>query len=320
MIKFFSKSPLSIKLAALLVLCFVLQNFIPPLTGWFAFSNPSLQAGHWWTLLTYSLMHGGALHLMMNLFALTFMLPVENIIGWKRTLAYYTLGCLAGSLIHIGAGQETLVGASAGISTIAALFVLYLPNQKILFMFIPVQAKWGGIAFLAYSAFGLFSHSQVAHDSHLAGALVGIAAWFAIPKRFVTINKADFEPAPPKEKVETEQRSNPLFEFCNPLFSYLWVAIALPTEIMQWWLGHGHQVTVTMRLIGGLYLTLTLLLALLPTIVTWPARMLLIQMLLEISFPNLGIAMYDFQITVLILGWGIGLLVINWLRKGNHAT
>jgi hypothetical protein len=241
--------------------------------------------------------------------ALTFMFPINQLIGPKRTMLYYLAGCLAGSVVHIGRGNETLVGASAGISTIATLFVLFLPEEKILFMFLPIKAKWGGVAFLIFSFAGMFGHGKVAHDSHLAGVAVGILAWLATPKKSIAKNLEELKPSAPSTEGA---RPTKLKGFIK--LSYAWLLVGFSFEIWHWW--NNQDISPALQAISSIYLALSLLLALLPSKVMWPARSLLILTLLKISFPGLELQAFAFLISVVILSWATGLLTLDWLNKG----
>lgn len=259
-------------------------------------STSSVQQGHWWTLLTYAFVHGSPIHLLLNLFALTLMQPVEDIIGKSRTAVYYLLGCLAGSLAHIGRDNIPMVGASAGICTMAALFVMFLPQARILFMFIPIRAWIGGIAFLVISVIGLFGHSMVGHDAHLAGVFVGITAFYAM-----RVPRPVFEQAPKSNRPEIK------------LLPWIWVGIALFAEINN--ATALTQDNLITRVIYGPYLLTTLLLCVLNSAVTWPARSLMIWGVLLILYPTLGIEKWDSLVSMICIGWAIGLLTIKWI---NH--
>lgn len=65
---------------------------------WFALWKPGVAAGEWWRLVTVVLVHGGALHLAFNLYALWIVGPiVESLYGPVRFLGLYILCAIAGS-------------------------------------------------------------------------------------------------------------------------------------------------------------------------------------------------------------------------------
>jgi membrane associated rhomboid family serine protease len=103
------------------------MRFLSPVPGeeWLlALSTNAVASGRWWTFLTSMYMHGGALHLLMNLSAL---LPFGLIIGQRmggdlggqaRLLGFYTgAGLVAGLawLLMNPGGAGPMVGASGAI-------------------------------------------------------------------------------------------------------------------------------------------------------------------------------------------------------------
>jgi membrane associated rhomboid family serine protease len=74
--------------------------------------------GEWWRLLTVTLVHGGLLHLLLNMYALYLVGPiVEQIYGWKVFGLMYVLCAAAGSAasLFFGDPQVPSVGASGAI-------------------------------------------------------------------------------------------------------------------------------------------------------------------------------------------------------------
>lgn len=74
--------------------------------------------GEWWRLLTVTLVHGGYLHLALNMYALYLVGPiVERIYGWKLFGLMYVLCALAGSAASLVFGSPGVpsVGASGAI-------------------------------------------------------------------------------------------------------------------------------------------------------------------------------------------------------------
>ncbi|MBQ6534124.1 MAG: rhomboid family intramembrane serine protease, partial [Opitutales bacterium] len=101
---FLSGSPTNILIFANAA-AFLAQAFAERIFGsaavceWFALSVGSVASGKLWTLLTYSFMHGGLLHIMCNMLGLYFMGRfVERALGPRRFLAIYFLGAIAGGL------------------------------------------------------------------------------------------------------------------------------------------------------------------------------------------------------------------------------
>jgi membrane associated rhomboid family serine protease len=175
------------------VVAFIIQSAVERFTtfrinDWFALSVDGLRHGFAWQLLTYQLMHGGWLHLLLNCWAIyVFGREVEETLGRISFLTlYFTSGvigglfqALAGVLLG-GAFAVPVVGASAGaFGLIAAFAVLYpeRPLMMLLFFIIPVsmRAKFLLLFSGLLTLFGIvFPMDNIAHAAHLGGMLTGI--------------------------------------------------------------------------------------------------------------------------------------------------
>ena len=175
------------------VVAFILQSAVErfsnfPTNAWFALSVEGLRHGYAWQLLTYQLMHGGLLHLVLNCWMIyVFGREVEETLGRNSFLMlYFTSGvigglfqALAGVLLG-GAFALPVVGASAGASGLLAAFATLYPERPLmllLFFIIPVNMRakflllFGGLVTL----FGLVVPTgNIAHAAHLGGLLTGI--------------------------------------------------------------------------------------------------------------------------------------------------
>jgi membrane associated rhomboid family serine protease len=289
-------------LAFTLLCCSILQMVNNGFTDYMACSWPAMRAGHWWTIFTYSLVHAGPLHLLLNLFALTLMAPVEKVIGTKGCAFFYIVGCMAGGLAYlIWQNNETqLIGESAGICAMALLFCLYFPNEKILFMFLPMRAWVTAVLFLLISFTGLFANGMICHEAHLAGAGVGMLAYLILPKPGWAL-----EIEPPRNSPKTR----PLFKL-----SLVWAIQGIAFELYQH-LGHpAHE--GLMNLWNILYSVLTVYLAF-EFVVSSEARAMI---LLVLALAFTGIAQngrLDFIASIFILTWG---LIVALTKQLEHET
>jgi membrane associated rhomboid family serine protease len=175
------------------VVAFILQSGVErfsnfPINGYFALSAEGLRHGFAWQLLTYQLMHGGWLHLLLNCWAIyVFGREVEETLGRKPFLTlYFTSGvigglfqALAGVLLG-GAFAAPVVGASAGAFGLVAAFATLYPERPLmllLFFIIPLnmRAKFLLLFSALLTLFGLvFPRDNIAHAAHLGGLLTGI--------------------------------------------------------------------------------------------------------------------------------------------------
>jgi membrane associated rhomboid family serine protease len=161
---------------------------------------------HPFQIATHMFAHGPLFHILFNMFALwMFGRILENVWGPKRFLLFYLIcgiGAAACHLLiqyfrceellqvflanpadpripHLEGALSTAVGASGAIMGIFAAFGYLFPNTELYIMFIPIpiKAKWAVIAMAAIDLFGgvaNFSGDNVAHFAHLGGALTGI--------------------------------------------------------------------------------------------------------------------------------------------------
>jgi rhomboid protease GluP len=128
------------------------------------------QNGEWWTPLTAVYLHGGPLHLLLNMFALRFLgLAVEEVYGAARFVIIFTLAGVIGFAVSNAVGYPFTLGASGGIFGLLGAMVAY--GQK-------RGGTFGGqvlrqYAFLAILVFvqGMMMESvnNVAHAGGFAG-------------------------------------------------------------------------------------------------------------------------------------------------------
>jgi membrane associated rhomboid family serine protease len=175
------------------VLAFILQKAAEqfttiPVNEWFALSVAGLQHGFAWQLITYQLMHGGLIHLLLNCWAIyIFGREVEETLGRNIFLTLYFVSgiigglfqALVGVLLH-GPYAVPVVGASAGAFGLVAAFASLYPERPLmllLFFIIPVnmRAKFLLLFSGVLTVLGLiWPVDNIAHAAHLGGMLTGI--------------------------------------------------------------------------------------------------------------------------------------------------
>lgn len=136
-----------------------------------------------WQIFTYMFIHGGLMHLFLNMFVLwMFGMELENTWGSKKFLLYYFMcGVGAGLANQFIAPFLTsvgpTVGASGAIYGVLAAFAYLFPNRPIYIYFLfPVKAKYVIIFYMAIDLMNILSgtDSNIAHVAHLGGAVVGL--------------------------------------------------------------------------------------------------------------------------------------------------
>lgn len=174
--------------AAVFVAQFLAEGWSFPLTDLGAIRPDLFWSGWIWQPLTYMFMHGGLMHIAMNMFALwMFGSPLALLWGPKRFLQlYFVSGIGAGLVIAALPALASLlslrlpslsmhastVGASGAIYGVIMGYSLTFPNRTIMLMFPPVafRAIWliPVMFFMEYA----FGGRNVSHVGHLGGAAV----------------------------------------------------------------------------------------------------------------------------------------------------
>ena len=158
-----------------------------------------------YTLITSIFLHGGIVHILMNMIVFALIgIPFERRIGKGKFAIIYFLtgimGVLFFSILHLGS-ETMLIGASGAIFGILGAFATAYPRDEvvmpvfIIFMRMPVilaALMFGGIETI-YASSGLVD--GVAHLAHLGGLVSGIFLSAIMIKKKVTVphKKIDFD-------------------------------------------------------------------------------------------------------------------------------
>lgn len=184
------RGSLTLLLVVLNVICFGAQcliDWISPgwVENWLALRSTGVSNGYVWQFFTYMFLHGGVMHLLVNMFTLYFAgREVESLTGRAHFLGIYFLGGLVGGLAQIlfGASGVPLLGASAGVFAVLIAFTTIFPEVQLtclIFFVIPlrIRAKYLAMLLVGSSlAFVLTGAMQdIGHVAHLGGCLVGWA-------------------------------------------------------------------------------------------------------------------------------------------------
>jgi membrane associated rhomboid family serine protease len=138
--------------------------------------KPAVAAGEYWRLWTVTLLHGGLLHLLFNMYALWLAGPiVERWYGRIRFVAFY-LACAAGgsSASFVFGGDVPAVGASGAIF---GLFGVLLAAGR-LHHAVDRQSRalvgQLGMLILLNLVFGFASAGAIDNAAHLGGLVAGL--------------------------------------------------------------------------------------------------------------------------------------------------
>lgn len=139
-------------------------------------------------LLTSGFLHGGLLHLFVNMYVLwMFGAMIEYAFGPGKYLIIYFAALLGGNLWSLMENRRKpdyrALGASGATSGIVMSFTLLAPFEK-LYLFplpVPIPAVILAVIFIVASAILAQRENKViGHEAHLGGALAGILATLAV--------------------------------------------------------------------------------------------------------------------------------------------
>jgi membrane associated rhomboid family serine protease len=163
----------------------------------FSFSFDNLANLFIWVPLSYTFLHDGIFHLLMNLLGLFFIgRVVEMEIGKINFCWLCILSSLFGSFIWLvfNINSIGLVGASAVVMGTLSFYCFKNPEREItllLFFILPckLKPKWLLVAILCIELYGfVFSElpgvSGIAHSSHLGGVLSGFFVYLYLKKYY----------------------------------------------------------------------------------------------------------------------------------------
>lgn len=164
----------ALKLIAVCVVVFILQNIFENLTNEFSLDSASVLSRPW-TIVTYIFLHGSFEHLFYNMFALgLFGLVLENVIGSKKfLLVFFVSGAIAGigSILF----YSSSIGASGAIYGVMGVLAVLRPRMTVYFGFVPLPMALAVIFWTAGDLLGLFLPTDLtAHAAHLFGLIFGL--------------------------------------------------------------------------------------------------------------------------------------------------
>ena len=154
-----------------------------------------LQGKYIWTFLTSMFMHGGFLHIFVNMLSLFFIGSlVEKILGKKRYLSFYLGAGLFAGLFFVLTSfflntdlNIFAVGASGALFGLVGLLMFLTPNLPVYVMFIPIPIKMKyaapGILILLWiiSAVG---NVPIGNTAHLGGLILGLGYGIYLRKKY----------------------------------------------------------------------------------------------------------------------------------------
>lgn len=151
-----------------------------------ALSGPVTLQGQWWRVLSAVFLHGGLLHIAINMFALWQVgALVERLFGHRNYLLIYLGAGVCGSFASLWWKPSVLsVGASGAIFGLyGALFGFMLAQHEVMPRGLMRELRSSAFAFIAFSLFAGFAMPGIDNAAHLGGLAGGgvLGAAFARP-------------------------------------------------------------------------------------------------------------------------------------------
>jgi membrane associated rhomboid family serine protease len=165
--------------------------------------SDAVQRGEKSRLVSTTLVHGDALHLLFNCFALwSFGTGVERVminrfgvLGGVMFALFYLFAAVASSYLNVLVAkfrrvQHLSVGASGAVLVLVAFFTVLYPTSTFLLLFIPMPAWLFLVAFTGISLYAArkgnsrvdsvmtFGRGRVDHVGHLSGIVIGVTSAF----------------------------------------------------------------------------------------------------------------------------------------------
>jgi membrane associated rhomboid family serine protease len=134
-----------------------------------------------WQIFTYMFLHGGVLHLLLNMLALWFFgVQLERDWGTRRFLNYYFLcgmaagGCVLAADFAVGSWDVVTIGSSGAVLGVLVAFGILYPEQVFLRFF---KGKYITYMVMIYAGIELLMtlgpYTRVSTVAHLGGMAFG---------------------------------------------------------------------------------------------------------------------------------------------------
>jgi membrane associated rhomboid family serine protease len=133
-------------------------------------------------MISSGFLHGSWFHLIFNLYTFfSFGESLEMVVGSVEFLLIFFVSLIGGNIlaliIHRLDGEYTAIGASGAVCGIIFASIAIFPEMQIGMFLIPLSiSSWMyGLLFVLITIYGIKSRSSnIGHEAHLGGALVGM--------------------------------------------------------------------------------------------------------------------------------------------------
>jgi rhomboid protease GluP len=133
---------------------------------------PFILEGQWWRIVTAGFLHGGLIHIAMNMWVLMDLgAQVEEVYGTNRYVVFYLLSSAGGFLLSSYWSSSPSVGASAALfGLIGAMIALGVKSRTSMGAAIRgMYIRWAIYGLL----FGLLPYFHIDNAAHLGGLATG---------------------------------------------------------------------------------------------------------------------------------------------------
>jgi len=178
---------------AYVTLAFATNPFEPTMGQLFhygALVPHAVAAGQPWRLITYAFLHGGILHLMLNMLGLMSLGPaLELSLGSVRFAVLYLVSSLAGGilicLLYEPISGFVIGGSGALFGMMGAIVALGMRAGRHAMQFFEEEHGKRALGFIAVNTFAGFAFPGISNTCHFGGLLSGFAVtfWFLTPLR-----------------------------------------------------------------------------------------------------------------------------------------
>ncbi len=147
-------------------------------------------------LISSGFVHADWMHLLFNLYSLmAFAGTLERVAGSWHVLLIYFASLVGGNLLSLFINRNNYgyraVGASGAIAGVIFAVIVLFPGISVSPLFMPfrIPAWLFGLAYTLFSIYGIKSRtSNIGHEAHLGGALVGVLTMCAIAPDVLRLN------------------------------------------------------------------------------------------------------------------------------------
>jgi membrane associated rhomboid family serine protease len=180
---------IAVNFAVFLVQAVTAQNPAgSPLVRWGAMTlRDNLCFKQPWRLITCQYLHASVGHIFWNCLCIYFFVtPLEQLWGWRRTLAFYTVGGMASDFVYIPMSlllqnMGYALGASGAIAACMGACAILMPQFRIVLVFFLVPIRVAVGLLVALYVLSMVGDRDYSDAAHLGGLAFGLLAPMSRP-------------------------------------------------------------------------------------------------------------------------------------------